>query len=117
MPIPLSASALHIRDAAGLSLPSVKPCENTPQPFTGPSGTSRMPESSSPVVPSKETFSERDTVSPFIWCEWLWAHGRRVPSASLRGQGADGEENDDGAAHRAFSARGERRRRTPLSAN
>ena len=38
MPIPLSASALHIRDAEGLSLPSVKPCENTPQPFTGPSG-------------------------------------------------------------------------------
>ena len=68
MPTPLSASALHIRDAEGLSLPSVKPCENTPQPFTGPSGTSTMPESSSPVEPWKETFSERDTVSPFVEC-------------------------------------------------
>ncbi len=38
MPIPLSARALHIRDADGLSLPSVKPCENTPQPFTGAVG-------------------------------------------------------------------------------
>src|SRR5690349_23857388 len=93
MPIPLSASALHIRDAAGLSLPRVKPCEKTPQPFTGPSGTSRMPESSSPVVPSKETFSERDTVSPFVWCEWLSAP--RPPGSLVelaRPGGADGRE-------------------------
>ena len=52
MPTPLSASALHIRDAEGLSLPSVNPWENTTQPFTGPSGRSTMPESSSPVEPS-----------------------------------------------------------------
>ncbi len=66
MPTPLSARALHIREAEGLSLPRVKPCENTPQPFTGPSGRSTTPESSSPVEPWKETFSERDTVSPFV---------------------------------------------------
>ena len=66
MPTPLSARALHIRDADGLSLPRVKPWENTPQPFTGPSGRSTTPERSSPVEPWKETFSERDTVSPFV---------------------------------------------------
>jgi hypothetical protein len=67
MPTPLSARALHIRDAEGASLPSVKPCEKTPQPFTGPSGMSMIPESISPVDPAKETFSERDTGSPFCW--------------------------------------------------
>jgi hypothetical protein len=66
IPTPLSASALHILDAEGASLPSVNPWEKTPQPLTGPSGMSMMPESISPVEPAKETFSERDTTSPFL---------------------------------------------------
>jgi hypothetical protein len=33
--------------------------------LTGPSGTSMMPERISPVEPANETFSVRDTASPF----------------------------------------------------
>src|ERR1700756_3322573 len=49
MPMPSAASCLQIRAAAGESLPSVKPCEKTPQPRTAPSGTSMIPARSGPV--------------------------------------------------------------------
>ena len=48
--MPSLASCLQIRLAAGLSLPSVKPCENTPQPRAGPSGRSITPASIGPVA-------------------------------------------------------------------
>ena len=43
IPMPSLASCLQIRLAAGLSLPRVKPWENTPQPRIGPSGWSIRP--------------------------------------------------------------------------
>ena len=43
IPMPSLASRLQSRLAAGLSLPSVKPWENTPQPRVGPSGWSIRP--------------------------------------------------------------------------
>jgi hypothetical protein len=43
----------------------VRPWEYAPQPRTGPSGTSTMPASESPVLPVKLIFSERDTLVSF----------------------------------------------------
>src|SRR5687768_2919988 len=57
IPIPSLASCLQIRLAAGLSLPSVKPCENTPQPLVGPSGRSISPASRGPLVLENQTRS------------------------------------------------------------
>src|SRR6478609_11186385 len=57
MPMPSAASCLHIRLAAGLSLPSVKPCAKTPQPRISPSGRSIAPASAGPVVLANETRS------------------------------------------------------------
>src|SRR4029453_11817512 len=89
MPTPCSASPLQIREAAGLSLPRVRPCEYTPQPRTGPSGTSTMPARASPVLPMKVIFSGRDTLVSLLL---------RLP-----GRGQTGEViNDDGATHQQW---------------
>src|ERR671921_2589170 len=57
IPIPSAASCLQIRLAAGLSLPNVKPCENTPHPRAGPSGRSITPASRGPLVLANHTRS------------------------------------------------------------
>jgi hypothetical protein len=48
---------LQILDAAGESLLSVKPCENTPQPRGVPSGRSMIPANAGPVELEKVTRS------------------------------------------------------------
>src|SRR5215218_7268752 len=57
MPMPSLASCLQMRVAAGLSLPSVKPCANTPHPRTSPSGRSMRPARTGPVVLGNSTRS------------------------------------------------------------
>ena len=57
MPMPSPASCLQIRLAAGLSLPRVKPWENTPQPRTSPSGWSTSPARMGPLVLGNHTRS------------------------------------------------------------
>ena len=57
IPTPSRASCLQIRLAAGLSLPRVKPWENTPQPRTRPSGWSISPASRGPIVLGNHTRS------------------------------------------------------------
>jgi hypothetical protein len=49
MPMPSSASCLQMRAAAGESLPSVNPCEKTPQPRGSPAGRSMIPARLGPV--------------------------------------------------------------------
>ena len=50
IPTPSRANSLQIRLAAGLSLPRVKPWENTPHPRIGTSGWSTRPASRGPLV-------------------------------------------------------------------
>src|SRR6476469_690613 len=57
MPMPSPASCLQIRAAAGESLPSVNPCEKTPQPRGTPTGRSMIPARSGPVELRKVTRS------------------------------------------------------------
>src|SRR5215212_11672849 len=57
MPMPSLASCLQIRLAAGLSLPSVKPCAKTPHPRASPSGRSIRPARTGPVVLGNSTRS------------------------------------------------------------
>jgi hypothetical protein len=63
IPIPSLANCLQIRLAAGLFLPSVKPCENTPQPRVGPSGSSITPASRGPLVLGNQTCSAMSSSS------------------------------------------------------
>src|SRR5271156_6938771 len=57
MPIPSAASCLQLRAAPGESLPSVKPCANTPQPRTALSGTLMTPARFGPAELRKVTRS------------------------------------------------------------
>ncbi len=62
--MPSLASCLQIRLAAGLSLPRVKPCENTPQPRTGATGWSTRPASLGPLVLGNQTRSATSVILP-----------------------------------------------------
>src|SRR3954454_5425897 len=62
IPTPSLASCLQIGLAAGLFLPSVKPCENTPQPRVGPSGWSITPASRGPLVLGNQTLSATSVI-------------------------------------------------------
>ena len=64
IPTPSLASCLQIRLAAGLSLPRVKPWENTPQPRIGPSGWSIRPASRGPLVLGNHTRSATSPILP-----------------------------------------------------
>lgn len=57
IPTPSLASCLQIRLVAGLSLPRVKPWENTPQPRAGAAGSSIRPASLGPLVLGNQTRS------------------------------------------------------------
>src|SRR3954452_3268990 len=62
IPTPSLASCLQIRLAAGLFLPRVKPCENTPQPRIGPSGWSITPASRGPLVLGNQSLSATSVI-------------------------------------------------------
>src|SRR6266540_364502 len=64
IPMPSLASCLQIRPAAGLSLPRVKPCENTAQPRTAAAGWSTRPASLGPLRLGNQTRSATSVILP-----------------------------------------------------
>src|SRR5215211_1779410 len=97
IPIPSLPNCLQIRLAAGLSLPRVKPCENTPQPRTGSSGWSMRPASRGPLELGNHTRSATSCILPNQRGERCPARGLELLRRSGR-RPMEGPDDDFGEA-------------------